>query len=72
MASPAASGAEVTEVAVATPADIPLEICLAWLGETERSFTELAKAKGVSTIWVPIEGGHCSVAPTAVARFLAR
>jgi pimeloyl-ACP methyl ester carboxylesterase len=34
-------------------------------------FARALKAKGVETVWEPVDGGHCSVAPASVARFLS-
>lgn len=39
--------------------------------EGARAFAELARSKGVSVSWTPLNGGHCTVDPRSVARFLA-
>jgi enterochelin esterase-like enzyme len=40
--------------------------------EGAKAFAELAQAKGVPTAWEAVVGGHCSVAPRAVAQFFSK
>lgn len=40
--------------------------------EGAKAFSELAQAKGISTQWEAVSGGHCSVEPRSVARFFAK
>lgn len=40
--------------------------------EGAKIFSELARAKGVSIVWDPVQGGHCSVAPQSVAHFFSK
>jgi pimeloyl-ACP methyl ester carboxylesterase len=36
-----------------------------------KAFADLAKSRGARVMWQPLDGGHCAVAPYAVADFLS-